>query len=626
MGITGSPTVTVGNTSLVVTGDFYPATQPISGNVGITGSPTFTVGNTSIDTHCYASSNGTSWHHLKSDANGILNVHSMTQDGAGNDITSSTFGTGSERALNVSVKSGTVNASLYSGTTELTTTSNGTKNGLDCNIINSSAISTQDGRINSAYDATNTAIKVNMVAGSITSVNIKDSVGSNILVDGSSTNNLKTVDKNVALSYNSTALGVQTVNKLLDGSTYRIGTCDANGYQNVNVKNTVAVSGTFYPSLQQVAIDQTENNNKVSIQGVTVNEAFGGCLQIADPSVSYFPIPNTILRDGMDTNAFLQAFDRTPLVNANTLLSATQISADANIRALDTYSHTACVNSASGNLNQITSTIISSGVIPEQLSHKCMDTFIRNGSTDVINYGQTNVFGSFRTGINMYQIYPKKIHYTLSGRTESAAQSVIMGGTGSQKFIYDFTFGKATAQTFSAILGAGSGSPRNLRYHYVDSLGDLKTDGSITINATTAVTLLPLNIISVNKFWINGSVGLSEQVLIRVGAANTAINTIASADNNDYYNGVVTIPNGYIGYLSQFSVYSPSAIWFQVQKWDETSIRSVVYSHFNGANAPVCSGANGSIGMIFTAGESVCFSKDASGSSTVTGNIVLEPI
>lgn len=57
--------------------------------------------NTSLDVHCYGSSNGTTFHHLKTDANGLLNIHSMTQDGAGNDINSTVVNT--VRGLNVNV-------------------------------------------------------------------------------------------------------------------------------------------------------------------------------------------------------------------------------------------------------------------------------------------------------------------------------------------------------------------------------------------------------------------------------------------------------------------------------------------------------------------------------------------
>jgi hypothetical protein len=50
--------------------------------------------NTSLDVHGYASSDGTTWHHLKSDPTGHLIVHSETRDGNNNRITSDTFGLG----------------------------------------------------------------------------------------------------------------------------------------------------------------------------------------------------------------------------------------------------------------------------------------------------------------------------------------------------------------------------------------------------------------------------------------------------------------------------------------------------------------------------------------------------
>jgi hypothetical protein len=75
-------------------------TLSVSGNVGIIADQT--VGITgSVQTHNFASSNGTDWHHLHSDANGNIITLSRTHDGAGNDIASTDFGT--YRALNVSV-------------------------------------------------------------------------------------------------------------------------------------------------------------------------------------------------------------------------------------------------------------------------------------------------------------------------------------------------------------------------------------------------------------------------------------------------------------------------------------------------------------------------------------------
>jgi hypothetical protein len=57
------------------------------------------VTNTSIDVHGYASSDGTTWHHLKSDQTGHLIVHAEVRDGNNNRITSTEDGT--QRGLDV---------------------------------------------------------------------------------------------------------------------------------------------------------------------------------------------------------------------------------------------------------------------------------------------------------------------------------------------------------------------------------------------------------------------------------------------------------------------------------------------------------------------------------------------
>ena len=72
--------------------DVYARLHDVTGNVGITGS---------VQTHCFASSNGTDWHHLASDANGRIITLSRTHDGLGNDITSTV--NGAKRGLDVSL-------------------------------------------------------------------------------------------------------------------------------------------------------------------------------------------------------------------------------------------------------------------------------------------------------------------------------------------------------------------------------------------------------------------------------------------------------------------------------------------------------------------------------------------
>lgn len=111
-------------TSLSVSGAFYQAIQPVSIADTVTVSVSGTVPISSgspLETRCYASSNGTNWHHLSSDANGQLNVHSKLQDGAGNDLTSSLVN--GSRSLDVSCKGNVAVNLATSASGSLTSTS-----------------------------------------------------------------------------------------------------------------------------------------------------------------------------------------------------------------------------------------------------------------------------------------------------------------------------------------------------------------------------------------------------------------------------------------------------------------------------------------------------------------------
>jgi hypothetical protein len=677
-----SGSVSVSNTSLAVTGDFYPTTQPISGNVGITGTPSVTIGNASIDTHCYASNNGTNWHHLKSDANGILNVHSRTEDGAGNDITSTEIG--AVRALDVNLAGGSITVDSVkikdSSGNSLAAVSNLVPQ-LKTTLYNTSA--TEIGTaLNPIFSSiTNSPTVKFSNSGGDNNVKLRDTNGTPIYsigIGGIIQGSLKSVligpsdayiGDTPATPHGTVKLGINSF--IINDSNTPILT---GGYNGTSAKVFKVNSNDS----QFVAIDTSNNTIKIDSSNNTIKiDSSNNTIKLSDGTFTANVLPTIAnLRDAeaLVTDSALFAFNTTtgdvqPLtVNLNgnknqlevrddeaiveltsidskltsvsnrlqtqstlvdaegdvaTISTPTTTTTPSTIRGLDTQSYLNAYNFLTDLYGNLTSTL-SSPATPSS-SYNALDVYARNPNTQVVNYGQTTVNGV--SGLNIYQVYPKKIHYTLAGRSESTSAAVIMGGTGSQAFIYGFTFGKATPQPFSAIMAIGSAVPRTIKYHYINSLGDLKTDGSITINNTnTVVNLTPSNIISVNKHWIDGVVGTTEQVLIRVGTVNAAGSTIASADFDDYYNGVITVPNGYIGYLTQFSPFTPTAMYIYVYKWDETSIRTMVYNHYNGGNVPVCSGSNGSIGGIFTAGESIAFGKSGGGASVVCGNFVLEPI
>ena len=89
-------------------------TLTVSGSVGIIADQSVAISG-SVQTHCFASSNGSDWHHLASDANGRINTNSRTHDGQGNNISStSVSGTESYTGLDVVCK-GAVSVQNVSG-------------------------------------------------------------------------------------------------------------------------------------------------------------------------------------------------------------------------------------------------------------------------------------------------------------------------------------------------------------------------------------------------------------------------------------------------------------------------------------------------------------------------------
>jgi hypothetical protein len=156
--------VRVMNTNLDI-GNF-PETQPVS----IASTIDTSITNTSLDVHCFGSSDGTTFHHLKTTNQGVLITHSETRDGTGNLITSTAVsGTETYRALDVACRgitsiSGGVSATLEtSANGPLTSTLSGTGNSinsLDVSITNTPTVS---GIVKTqAQDSNNTQVANNV--------------------------------------------------------------------------------------------------------------------------------------------------------------------------------------------------------------------------------------------------------------------------------------------------------------------------------------------------------------------------------------------------------------------------------------------------------------------------------
>jgi hypothetical protein len=89
--------VSLGGETVSVSGTFWQETQPVS----ISATVDTNITNTSLVCHTYASSDGLSFHHIKSDQSGHLIVHAESRDGFNNRITSTEEG--AKRGLDVNL-------------------------------------------------------------------------------------------------------------------------------------------------------------------------------------------------------------------------------------------------------------------------------------------------------------------------------------------------------------------------------------------------------------------------------------------------------------------------------------------------------------------------------------------
>jgi len=213
-----------------------------------------------------------------------------------------------------------------------------------------------------------------------------------------------------------------------------------------------------------------------------------------------------------------------------TISTPWQLSGTSSIRGVDTQ---ACLNSYNvynNTYDNLTMTPSDSG--PSNF-YKALDVYARNPST-------TNDYS--KVGLNVYNITPKRINYVLSGQNVNNLTNMLFGGVGCQTNFPLVNFGKAFSRNWYASKSAGIVRDIILTYDYVNSAGDIVPNQTYTLTTTNSIIF---NGISVNKWSINTALGTGEIVYISYNS--NILNSIAGGTFPDYYNGVITVPNGYIG-------------------------------------------------------------------------------
>jgi hypothetical protein len=124
--------------------------------------------NVSLDTHCYGSSDGTTFHHLKTNSTGVLSVNSTTQDDNGVGITSTLNGAKQSLDVNVSNTVAT-NSTVVNGANTLTVNSDGS-----INVVSSGG---------STYGAINNIHSGNLATATFsTALNINNNYGNESVI------------------------------------------------------------------------------------------------------------------------------------------------------------------------------------------------------------------------------------------------------------------------------------------------------------------------------------------------------------------------------------------------------------------------------------------------------------
>jgi len=603
-----SGSVNISNTSLAVTGDFYPATQPISGSVNVGNFPTtqavsgsvnvgnfpttqavsgsvnvgnfpatqpisgtVTVGNTSLDTHCYGSSNGTTWHHLATDSNGQLNVHSKTQDGAGTDITSTTIST--KQALDVNVAGGSISISSVN-----IKDSNGNNLQAVSNVLPQLKTTLYDEGGNVLGTSTANPIKAQIVNTSAVPVSMSGLTSSVVIGDGVNNANIKRLDSSDTITSTYGVVSKSVVCGVVSGTANPVGMTIGSALK-VNVENTsVPVSGS-------VSISGTPSVDATIIGTPSVNATIVGT-----PTVS---------------TTISGATSSIQIGNGTT--NATVTGTIANIKtsnALVCDSALYGLNSSTGDMQPLTVNLNGSRNQLETRDNDANTTLSAINTKTVQQYNTTN--DASVIGLNVMQIRPKVRVYNIMGNSSVADFNMMMMAPGGSRYYFNDSFGIANTKNWYAY----SSTARTINYEYVDNTGAIGNHSVVLPVNTWTLMNKEGNVAGtflVNK-WTTTSINSPNNVYISYLSSNNG-GSAFGGNSGGNFNSIFTVPTGYVATISNITFYSQISDYPAILKWDAQGNRSVVYYWITNTqfftetySNPYCG-----VGGIFTAGETIGF-------------------
>jgi hypothetical protein len=178
-----------------------------------------------------------------------------------------------------------------------------------------------------------------------------------------------------------------------------------------------------------------------------------------------------------------------------------------------------------------------------------------NTTLSTINGKLTTTTNDYSTvGLNVYQIYPKTLRYRMAGSSTAVQTYQFLGPEANA--VYDgrnFTIGLNQLKNFNIYISPTNPTPtitKSVEVDYINSVGDRVTQ---TISITNVDTNILNGIVNINNLsWTPTSANgnNSGTVIGRNVAFRNQLSPYVSGA------GVITVPNGYIGIISNLYFYA----------------------------------------------------------------------
>lgn len=328
---------------------------------------------------------------------------------------------------------------------------------------------------------------------------------------------------------------------------------------------------------------------------------------------------------GLDTNSYLMAYNRTNTANEH-VTSVKPISNSPAVRALETYSYTV----------GLSDTVIAGNRVPLQITSttgettQSLDVLVQNPSTSN-SYNRPGTTNFSMTGLNMYQIFPRKKTFTWSGRTSDNITGntyTVIGGIngnvvgGGNMTSISYQYGKVPNIHYASATALGY----TLVYSYVDANYNLVEDEEKVLTTTGTTLAGGLPIFCVLKMALKEG-NQSVNVNIYYEKNNNLTYRIGYLSNVIYYNGLITIPNGWIGKISNLYFFCSASQNWSLIKYNSNNLnQETIARGANFSNSVIASSPEGYGGLLLP-GETILMIRENIATTTeFIGCVTMEQI